>query len=137
MRRIAPTILLAALLLPSGGCLITDPILPMDGSTPQMPEFLPGRPQPDPSSTVSITNDATLVTFDASSRDTGDGAIPLDQLQYDWDLDGSSASSGVDAHSFSTSGSVLGLGAHTLHVRVTDGSPTGFVEATWNIDVHN
>lgn len=132
MRRIAPTILLAALLLPSGGCLITDPILPFEDGPNQPPQFAPGRPQPDPSSTLDYpsTSQANIV-FDATALDPENGV-----LNYYWHLDGLPVQSGNDATEYGTTPATLGPGQHLLDVTITDeGVPQGFISATWHVNV--
>lgn len=124
------------LALGSAGCLITDPIIPIDSQGNLAPEFLPGRPQPATGAPLTYpVGSTTVISFDASSRDPDGSATTL---QYKWVLDQSSTPvlNGEDKTQFSTTPAVLGAGTHTLHVTIRDdGIPTGILETEWQIVV--
>lgn len=128
-------VLILALASMTSGCLITDPIIPIETATNAAPEFLPGRPQPNPDSPLSYPVGSTqLISFDASARDT---ETPVDQLVYLWTLDGTNVQGpSPDAINYNTTPSAIGAGTHHLHVRITDtGTPQGILETEWTIVV--
>ncbi len=134
LRRLPPAILIL-LASPIGGCLITDPILPLDpGTTNQPPYWAPGRPQPDPSSTLIYPPGSTqIIVFDAAALDPETAA---QNLNYVWFLDGQPVQNHAGASEYSTTPATLGPGQHTLNVSVTDtGTPQQALFATWHINV--
>jgi len=134
LRRLTPAIVMS-LALPLGGCLITDPILSLDPTAPNQPPFwAPGRPQPDPNSTLTYSPGSTqIIVFDATAEDA---ETRLQDLNYIWFLDAQRVQNGAGASEYSTTPATLGPGQHTLNVSVTDtGTPQQAIFATWHINV--
>ena len=127
MRRLARSAGFGLLLL-ANGCLFTDPILgtPGPNQTPQL------TVQPNASATPIVLTADAKVMFIAHGHDP-DGSDSA--LAYQWLVDGALANGGFGATStYNLDASILGAGAHTLQVTVTD--PLGASQqANWNLQV--
>jgi hypothetical protein len=115
------------------GCLITDPVAPIDDSGNADPEFF--IISPANSETVFLANTASPVVFRARARDD---KTPEGQLEWEWRIDNGAVvlGPGLDLREYQTSGEALGAGIHVIGVIVTDDAlPTGFATLEWQVQV--
>lgn len=115
------------------GCLVTDPVLPLEEPGNSNPEFFQVIPAND--ATLFVANTSAPVTFSASARDE---ETPRGQLVYEWTVDNGPVvlGPGADLRQYTTSGAALGAGLHLVRVLVTDdGLPTGFAQVQWQVQV--
>lgn len=115
------------------GCLITEPVQPVDDSGNSNPEFF--VVQPANAETVFLANTSSPVFFTARATDD---KTPRIQLEYEWTVDNGAVvhGPGPDLYQYQTSGQALGAGIHVIAVLVTDeGLPTGFATLEWQVQV--
>ena len=114
------------------GCLITDPVQPVDDSGNTNPKFIQVNPENE--FTVFLANTTTPVTFTARANDN---ETTDDELYYEWTVDnGPVIFEGPREFQYSTTGAALGAGVHVISVLVTDdGLPTGFAVLEWQVQV--
>ena len=123
----------ALLALSSTGCLITDPVLPLEEGGNTNPEFF--QISPDNDETVFVANSSSPITFKAKATDN---ETDDDALEFEWSIDNGPAvlGPGLNHTEYTTSGAALGAGIHLVQVFVTDdGLPTGFVDTEWEVQV--
>ena len=115
-----------------GGCLITDPVIPLDESENTNPEFFNISPENEAPFIMQVGS-TTPETFTGRATDNESG---LD-LQYEWTIDDGAPVQGPGPqYNYTTNAVNLGAGVHTLRVLVTDdGLPTGFNSLEWEIHV--
>lgn len=115
------------------GCLITDPVQPLDDSGNTNPEFY--NVSPDLEATVFLANSSSPVFFKAHATDR---ETPNAQLVYEWTKDNGAVvlGPGANLREYQTTGETLGAGIHVIGVLVTDDNqPTGFATLEWQVQV--
>lgn len=115
------------------GCLITDPVQPVDGSGNTNPEFYNVSPNLD--ATVFLANSSSPVFFKAHATDR---ETPNIQLVYEWTIDNGEVvlGPGPNLREYQTTGETLGAGSHFIGVLVTDDNqPTGYATLEWKVQV--
>src|SRR5687767_2622155 len=129
--RVRMTIALLATAAGTGGCLVVDPVLPLEDGPNQNPEIF--FEQPDHDETVFVSNTPSTVTFKVRADDD---STPQTLLNYEWSVDnGVPIQSGPNLREFTTSGATLGAGIHIIGVFITDDDEfdVGFVELEWTV----
>lgn len=127
-----PIPLLGVAALALTGCLITDPIQPIEDEQNTNPVFFQIAPSNDAPVIMQIGS-TTPKTFTARATDNESG---LD-LQYEWTIDDGAPVQGPGPqYNYTTNAVNLGAGVHFIQVLVTDeGLPTGFNSLEWEIHV--
>jgi len=116
----------------NAGCLILDPVEPIEDGGNTNPAFFQVQPEND--ATVFLSNSSSPVLFKGRATD---GQTPRALLYYEWTVDnGPVVQEGPDAWEFTTNGAALGAGIHVIEVLVIDdGLPTGFATLEWQVQV--
>lgn len=122
-----PRVAASLLAIAFGGCLITEPVLPIDGEDNLPPVFM--FRSPDPNATVTIQLNSTPIEFNARASDD---LTQREQLFYIWQLDGTTKQREFDQTSYTTTGQEIGAGEHVLSVTVED-EQGAFETLQWNV----
>lgn len=115
------------------GCLIIDPVQPVDDSGNTNPEFF--QISPANSETVFLANNSSPVVFFARASDDD---TQEEELEWEWRVDNGPVvlGPGPDLREYQTTGETLGAGIHVIGAIVTDdGLPTGFATVEWQVQV--
>ena len=116
-------------LLFASGCLLTDPIRPLES-----PNLIPEFTFQQPTTAGILTLQQTQTQLFIASANDPDG----DPLVYEWwkdpDTDPLNVKSGIDARTYSASGADFGSGSHVLRVYVND-PQNATISLEWSIQV--